>query len=45
MKTFTELYSYVVESGEMNFLLTFKMLQDPLEKLFLFYSNVLWILQ
>jgi len=34
MKTFTELYSYVVESGEMNFLLTFKLSQDPLENFF-----------
>jgi hypothetical protein len=34
MKTFTELCSYVVESGEMNFLLTFKLSQDPLENFF-----------
>jgi hypothetical protein len=37
MKTFTDLYSYVVESGEMNFLLTFKLSQDPLEN---FFSSV-----
>jgi hypothetical protein len=34
MKTFIELYNYVVESGEMNFLLTFKLSQDPLENFF-----------
>jgi hypothetical protein len=34
MKTFTELCSYVVESGDLNFLLTFKMSQDPLENFF-----------
>jgi hypothetical protein len=34
MKTITELYSYVVQSGELNFLLTFKLSQDPLENFF-----------
>jgi hypothetical protein len=31
MKTFIKLYGYVVESGEMNVMLTFKLSQDPLE--------------
>jgi hypothetical protein len=34
IKTITELYNYVVETGELNFLLTFKLSQDPLENFF-----------
>lgn len=34
MKTITELYEYVVRSGEMNFMCTFKLSQDPLENFF-----------
>jgi hypothetical protein len=37
IKTVTELYNYVVKTGEMNFLVTFKMSQDPLEN---FFSSV-----
>ena len=34
IKTITKLYDYVVKSGEMNFMLTFKLSQDPVENFF-----------
>ena len=34
IKTITELYEYVVTSGEMTFMCTFRLSQDPLEKFF-----------
>jgi hypothetical protein len=34
IKTMTELYSYIVKGGAMNFILTFKLSQDPLENFF-----------
>ena len=34
IKTITELYQYVVTSGEMSFICTFKLSQDPLENFF-----------
>jgi len=34
IKTITELYQNIVKSGELNFLLTFKLSQDPLENFF-----------
>jgi len=34
IKTITELYDYIVKSGEMNFICTFKLSQDPLENFF-----------
>jgi DNA transposase THAP9 len=34
IKTITELFEYIVQSGELNFLLTFKLSQDPLENFF-----------
>ena len=43
IKTITELYEYVVTSGEMAFMCTFKLSQDPLEIFFFLYSYVLCI--
>jgi len=34
IKTVTELYDYIVKSGEMSFICTFKLSQDPLENFF-----------
>lgn len=34
IKTMTELYKYIVKSGDLNFILTFKLSQDPLENFF-----------
>ena len=34
IKTITELYEYVVKTGEMNFMMTFKLSQDPVENFF-----------
>ena len=34
IKTINELYNYVVKTGDLNFLLTFKLSQDPLENFF-----------
>ncbi len=34
IKTMKELYSYIVKSGDLDFLLTFKLSQDPLENFF-----------
>jgi hypothetical protein len=34
IKTINELYSYIVKSGDLNFMLTFKLSQDPLENFF-----------
>jgi len=34
IKTISELYDYVITSGEMNFMCTFKLSQDPLENFF-----------
>ena len=34
IKTINELYNYVVKTGDLNFMLTFKLSQDPLENFF-----------
>jgi len=34
IKTITQLYDYIVDTGDMNFMCTFRLSQDPLEKFF-----------